>query len=226
MPFSFRDPFPFSFGPQPTADYDGLEAIVKANLGDALSQDDMTATDADIRATTLMMLGAKRANDRRITQQIDPRTLTDPLLSRWESILLIHCSKYEPIHIRRARVASRLMAHYDATSGSISAIAENAFAPWLYQIHYSPLATAVMSWPGNGNPTNFTSTVAEFSVEYIRPVGATDSECSLRRNACRAALDEVCPAWVVFNFHETDDGLDFHWIVGVSHIGIAVIGDV
>lgn len=226
MPFSFRDPFPFRFGRKPCSDYDGLEAVVKANLGDALSQDDMTTTDADIRATTLMMLGAKRANDRRVTQGIDPRTLTDPLLSRWEAILLIRCSKYEPIHLRRARVAARLMAHYDATSGSISAIVEQAFSPWTYQIRYSPLATAVLSWPGNGAASDWYSTVAEFSVEYIRPVGATDSECSLRRNSCMAALDEVCPAWVIFNFHETDDGLDFHWIVGVSHVGIAVIGDV
>jgi hypothetical protein len=172
-----------------------------------------------------MMLGPYRANQRRILQQSDPRTLTDPLLSRWEALLGIHCSKYEAAYLRRARVAARLLAHYDATSGSISSIAEQAFAPWTYQVHYSPLATAVAMWPGNGYATSWTSTVATMSVEYIRPVGATDAECATRRNACMASLDEVLPAWATFAFHETPDGSDFHWIVGISRVGIAVIGD-
>lgn len=225
MPYSFRDPFPFRFGRKPCAPYDGLESIVKANLGDALSTDDMTSTDADVRATTLMFLGAKRANDRRIVQQVDPSKLTEPLLSRQESILLIHCSKYEPIHLRRARVAARLLAHFDALAGSVSAIAENAFSPWTYQVHYSPLSTAVSLWPGNGYATSWTSSIATLTVEYIRPVGATDLECAMRRNACTASLDEVLPAWMRFEFHETPDGSDFHWLVGISRIGIAVIGD-
>src|SRR5574343_1338282 len=104
MPFTFRDPFPFSLGPNCTDDYDRIETVYKANLGDALSTEDMTTADAKMRATCLMMLGVKRANQRRIVQGQDPGALTDPLLARWESILGIQRPSNEAIHLRRSRV--------------------------------------------------------------------------------------------------------------------------
>lgn len=229
MPFTFRDPFPFSLGPNCTDDYDRLETVYKANLGDALSTEDMTTADAKMRATCLMFLGVKRANRRRITQQQDPRTLTDPLLARYEAILAIQRPANEAIHLRRARVAARLLAHYDATSGSLSTIVTEAFAPWTAVIHYTPIANAVTNWPGGTPPWNdanaWYSTVALICVEYIKPYAGTDAEAKTKREACLASLDEVCPAWVRFGFHETPPGYDFHWYSDISRTDITAVGD-
>lgn len=230
MPFSFRDPFPFSLGPNCTDDYDRLETVYKANLGDALSTDDLTTADAKMRATCLMFLGVKRANQRRVVQGQDPRALTDPLLARWEAVFKIQRPANEPIHLRRARVAARLLAYFDATSGSLNKIVSEAFAPWTAVIHYTPLADAVTNWPGGTPPwddsTAWYSTVALICVEYIKPTAGSDDEAKTKREACRAALDEVTPAWLVFGFHETPQALDYHFYIGVSPMDMTAIGDV
>lgn len=219
---TWRSSFPQRLGANSAERVTKIYDQLHANLG-ALSTAQGTINDADTVAAARLLSLADRAIDRRVGQMCDPRTLTDPLLSRWERILGIMVSVHDTDLIRRNRVAARLLAHYDARSGAISSIAAKAFSPWTTQPHFNNAATAVMSWPGNGNAMGWTSSVANLTIEYVRPVAATDADAKARVDACRIALDDNIPAWCTFNFHETGEGQSYGFLVGISKLGIAVL---
>jgi uncharacterized protein YmfQ (DUF2313 family) len=224
---TWRSPFPLQFGPRSTRRIDKIYQTIRTNIGTALSDSETSATVADDIAAARCLSIASRANDRRICQGQDPRTLTEPLLSRWEAILGIQAPSTDSDYIRRNRVASRLLTNATGQSGSLQTAADTAFSPWSTVVHYNSLATAVMSWPGGSPsaPNDWYSTIANIAIEYIRPVGATDEQAEERRDACRSAFDEYLPAWCTFRFHETPSGYDFHWIADVTRCDIGVVGD-
>lgn len=224
---TWRSPFPLHLGAGSTKRIDKIYSTIRQNIGTALSDSESSNTVAeDIAAARLLSL-ASRANDRRICQGQDPRTLTEPLLSRWESFLGIVVSANDSEYARRYRVAARLISDYTGQSGSISKACETSFSPWEVDVHYNSVSTAVMSWPGGSPPaaSDWYSTVAMIAVEYTRPAGASDDDAATRRESCRAVLDEILPAWVTFGFHETPEGYDFHWIADVTKCDIGVVGD-
>jgi uncharacterized protein YmfQ (DUF2313 family) len=220
---TWRSPFPRQFGANSTRRITKIYDSIKSELGTALATEPGTLADAENVAAARLLSLADRAIDRRVIQGSDPRKLTEPRLSRWEAILGITASVNDSDQIRRNRVAARLLAYYSGGSGSISRMITEAFAPWTAVAHYNDAATAVMHWPVTSEPTAWTSSVANITIEYVRPAGATDDDARGRVDAARASLDEYLPAWCTFNFHETAEGGTYGFRVGVSKLGLAVL---
>lgn len=220
---TWRSPFPLHIGGGSTRRITRIYDALIANRGDAVTTEQGTIAGGEIVADARLLSLADRAIDRRVVQGQDPRKLTNPRLARWESVLGITRGVNDTDLVRRLRVASRLLANADAGSGGISRIAQEAFAPWATQVHYHDAATAMVAWPGTGEDTEWTSSVALITVEYIRPSGATDAECEPRVAACLASLDENLPAWTTFCCSETFEGDSFGFILGKSRLGHAAL---
>jgi len=220
---TWRAPFPHQLGGGSTKHITRIHDSIRSNLGDAITSEPGTLNGVEIIAAARLLSLADRAIDRRIRQMQDPRKLTDPRLARWETFLGISRSVNDTDQIRRLRVASRLLADYGAGSGSVSRIASEAFAPWTTQVRYHDAATAMAAWPGSGDATAWTSSVALITVEYIRPTGASDDDCKARVDACMSALDEYLPAWATFCCSETFEGDAFGFILGKSRLGHAAL---
>lgn len=217
---TWRSPLPMQFGGGSTRRITRLYDSLNANQGDAITTEQGTIAGADNVASARLLSLADRAIDRRRRQGQDPRTLTDPRLSQWEAILGITRSVNDSDDVRRLRVASRLLASYGATSGSLSRLASEAFAPWTTQVRYHDAATAATLWPDStpADATAWTSSVALITVEYIRPMSASDADCKARVDACNAALDEYLPAWATFCCSETYEGGSLGFYCGVSRL--------
>ncbi|MFA4900979.1 MAG: hypothetical protein WC563_15780 [Brevundimonas sp.] len=207
---------------------------IHANMGDAITQASSSVADVENKAAAREIATADRAIERRIVQE-DPLKLTEPMLSRREAIMGISASINDSMQVRRARVAARELASYSGGSGSISTIVETSFSPWTAMAHFWPApdpanpASAKALWLGStpaGSATDWYSTVALITIEYIRPANGTDEEAQAKADACRAALDEYLPAWTTFCFSETYEGDAFGFYVGVSRLGFAALSEV
>lgn len=222
---TWKSPFPFRLGAGSTRMIQRFYDRIHANLGDAISQDPGSVADVETKAAARLLSLAERAKLRRIIQA-DPRKLTEPRLSRWESILGIIPSVNDSDFTRRYRVAARLLAAYTGGSGSIDTIVQTAFYPWTYKVRYHDVAHAATFWLGStpaGSATDWYSTVALITIEYLRPAGATNDDVNARCDSCRAALDEYLPAWATFCFSETLSGYEYGFRVGVSRLGHAAL---
>lgn len=202
--FGWKSPFPLRLGGGHHKKVQKIYNTIRANTGSSLSSDP-TAPNVleDIAAARTLAVGHSMI-DRRVNQS-DPMKLTD-MLERKEAILQIVPLSTDSGWTRRRNVTARTSYAYGSTSGALAALCESAFDPWTVRIHFTPLSEAVAFWPGDGSATAdkfWTSTVALFVVEYIRPINATDEEVQARKDACMSALDQWVAAWASFDMSET-----------------------
>lgn len=206
---TWRAPFPLRFGGGSHKRVSHAFDTIRANVGTSLSSDMESANVAeDIAAARLLTRGGTIV-DVRIAQYY-PRKLTWAL-ERWEAILGITSGANDTDQVRRSRIASRMLGNYTSTSAALSRIAAEAFYPWRTAVHYVgrqqfPGNSQWVKWPPNGNTYEWSSPIASFSIEYVRPAGASDSDVHTRLNAAYAAFDEHVAAWATFTFSETQEG--------------------
>ncbi len=222
---TWRCPFPRPFGGNSVSRVSRIHDALISNVGDAMTTEQGTIAGGELVASARLLSLADRAIDRRVRQGQDPRKCSDPLLARWESILGIGASVNDSDNARRARVAARLLTNYGAGAGELSRIAATAFGSWTTAIHYNDATSAAMLWPGStpSVPGSWYSTVALITVEYIRPMAATDDEARAKCGACADAFNEFLPAWTTFFFSETYSGDAYGFLVETSRLGFAAL---
>jgi hypothetical protein len=210
----WKTPFPIRFGGRAHESVEDAYESLRANVGDAMTDDDDSASDAEIQATARLLSHADSYLEA-FANQSDPRALSS-LLSRWETILAVQPSVNDSNATRRARVASRLLTAYTASSEGIDAIAREAFYPWRTRAHYLDASDAVMYWPGgNSHPDyDWYSTTAYILVEYELPTGASAESAASRWAVCKRALDEFAPAWTTFDYTETQSTGTYAGVLG------------
>ena len=201
--FGWKSTFPIRLGGGGHNSVEDIYESLKANVGDALSTEDETAHDAELKAIARLLSIGDRALER-YQRQADFRKVSQ-LLDRWEDVLAIRSSVNDSLVERRNRVAARLRTNFNATAEGVSRVAAASFYPWTTDVHYTPLSDAVLYWPGGTTLSGYPwySTVCHFSVEYRRPQGSSEADVSARRDACEASLDEYVPAWATFDMSET-----------------------
>jgi hypothetical protein len=201
--FGWKSPFPLRFGGDGHKAVEDAYTAIRANLGDGMTDDESSATMAEIKAAARALAIADRAIDRYVSQG-DPSKLTQTL-ERWESILAITPSVNDSPAARRRAVSARLTSNFSGTAIDLSRLAAEAFAPWDTQLRFNTLAEAIAFWPG-GTPNvllPWYSTVCLICVEYFRPAYASDADCESRRAACMSALEEHAPAWSILTITQT-----------------------
>lgn len=224
---TWRSPFPRRFGGGSTKRMTEIFDTIQENLGDAFAHEQTSINAADDIAAARLLWCADRAIDRRIMMTTDPRRARGPMLQKWEDVLGIVPSETQTEAQRATTAAARLIQLNDAGSGGVDAIAAVAFDPWTVEAHYNTLATAISHWPGGSpaEPTEWTSTIANVCIEYIRPAAATDADVDWRVSACSSALDEILPAWTTFTLSETPDGGTFGFYCDVSRLDYTCLGE-
>lgn len=200
--------------------------LLRANMGDALSSDETTpaANVAEDMAAARLLAWADRFTDLRVNQWY-PRKVS-VMLERWEAILGVIPTQTDTEYDRRQRIASRLLGTFEATQEAIQRICDDAFYPWTVTLRVVDYADAESHYPGYSYvaATPWYSTILRITVEYERPLTASDEETNKRIEVCTASLDEHLPAYTTFNFSETFTGYTYGFTVGVSSIGSAAIG--
>jgi len=196
---------------------------LKAEMGEgALSDSSTSVTEADLVATARLLARADAWIRLRINQWY-PDSMS-VMMDRWEAIFGIVPGNNDTRYQRALRLAPKMcMSCRNGLSGSISQIATTAFQPWVTNVRYVPLASATASWPGGvpAAPTEWTSSVANVCVEYIRPAAATDADVKIRRDACISALDDAIPAWATFCLSETREGYTFGFYLDMPNLDLA-----
>lgn len=210
----WKTPFSVRFGGSAHEAVEENYNRIRANNGDAFADEEDSAIDAETQAQA-RLLARIDAKLRNYVEQSDPRALST-LLSRWEAVLGIQPSRNDSDSERRARVASRLLTTYSATTDGIDSLARAAFYPWTTRVHYTDADDAVMYWPGgNSHPDyDWYSTVAHIVIEYVKPAYASRDAAEARWALCLKALDEFAPAWTTFDFTETQPTGTFAGVIG------------
>lgn len=199
----WKTPWPIRFGGTAHEPVEDAYLSLRANIGDALSDEEDSATDAETQAQARLIAGAD-ARLQSFVEQSDPRALSS-MLARWEAILGIQPSRNDSDATRRQRVSARLLTNYTASTEGIDRIARESFYPWKAKVHYTDADQATKYWPGGtSHPTyDWYSTVARIVVEYYKPAYASKAAVDKRVAACTKALDEFAPAWTIFEMSQT-----------------------
>ena len=225
--FGWTNPFPIRFGRSKSRRTKQAFRTIRDNTGSVLTDSDTSINVCEDMAAARVLCMAQCIIDRRVNQS-DPMKLSN-LLERWEDILQIVPSTDQTDWARRRAVAARLKTLYGGRAGELAALAEEAFSPWTVRLHFVPPSKAVMFWPGNGNASQWSSTVAIIIVEYIRPANASQDEVDERTEACLEALNNWAPSWATFNLSETQsygtNAQQFGFYCDQPNIDIAVLTD-
>lgn len=222
--FGWKSPFPLRFGGNGHSSVEDAFVAIRANVGDALSDEEGTATVAEDQAAARILGHADRAVDRYAAQG-DPARLTQ-LLERWEAILAITPSVRDSLAARRRAVASRIKSNYSGTAIDLSRLAAEAFSPWTINLLSNDPDTAQTYWPGGTTSSTFPwySTVCLVCVEYKRPAYASDADAEARRSACMTALEEHVPAWCAITIGETPYGGTLGFYLDKANLNLSVFG--
>jgi hypothetical protein len=226
---SWASPFALQLGGEAYDRGEEIFRLLRENFGDAWAQ---TATEGNVAINVAEDIAAARVlliADRYVERwryQSDPTTMDQEFVQRWEKILGITPSSALTWNDRRRTLKARLSSKLDG----FATIAADAFSPWETHIHYTPNADAVKWWPGGTSTVDlfWYSTVAHIAVEYVVPVTATREEIDARRAACFEALDAYAPAWVTFDFSETQsygtNSGTFGFFLDQPNLNVAVFG--
>lgn len=231
---AWQTPFPRQIGGEGEVRGSEMFRLLRENFGDAWAQTAEAGNVAvnvaeDIAAARLLLM-ADRFLDR-WRNQADPLTMDHEFVERWEAILGIRPTSAQTWNDRRRTIKARGTYELSETRGGVAAICEQAFAPWTTHVHFIPKASAVMFWPGDGSSTTdlfWYSTTANLCIEYVVPATATQAEIDARLEACFAALDAFCAAWVTFTFSQTQsygtNADTWGWFLDQPNLDVACFG--
>lgn len=195
--FGSLAPSPRRVGGAPSRVKTILDAI-NAGMGTAYD----TTPDSPVYLQSLAiarLVAALYSANERLKNQFDPLRTTD-FLSRWERVFGLTPSTHDSAQARRGRLAAAWRALGGPVYGTLQDMCSSLLGSIYASVDYTPVADAVVHWPGGGEPGAWYSSVAHVVVTVTQPGTVLDPEWFLRLRQCGAALSLALPAWTTWTF--------------------------
>ena len=154
-------------------------------------------------------IGVGWAASRRLSNQSNPLKMCEALQG-WEEACSLRPNASDTLVQRRAELAAKLRGQVGNTLADISDACAALCGMNFAQVYTTAPADEITYWPmENPGPPGFewASNVCELHVRLTN-AGLTDAALDRLVSKLKRLLDEMCPAWVTFDFYVADSVSD------------------